>query len=115
MEPPPSSDEGFSALPQACRPDDDVEEVVCLDASDPPLQDGTSLPRILVGLNTAGYFAAFLGLGLLIAAPGPSLLAMSERTHSSIDRVSTIFSVRALGYFSGTLLSGPCTSLHRCP
>jgi FHS family Na+ dependent glucose MFS transporter 1 len=54
----------------------------------------------------AGYYAAFVFLGLLAAAMGPTLLGLAKHTGSSISQISVLFSARALGYFLGSLISG---------
>jgi FHS family Na+ dependent glucose MFS transporter 1 len=56
--------------------------------------------------KTAGYYAAFLILGLSTAALGPTLPALAEQTRSTLGQVSILFSARALGYLLGSLLGG---------
>jgi len=58
-----------------------------------------------LGLS-AVYFAAFLGIGLLIAAPGPCLRLFADRVGASLDQISSIFVGRALGYLAGTVCGG---------
>ena len=55
---------------------------------------------------SAVYFAAFLGIGLLIAAPGPCLRLFANRVGASLDQISSIFVGRALGYLAGTVCGG---------
>mmetsp|Transcript_15148 Transcript_15148/g.39915 ORF Transcript_15148/g.39915 Transcript_15148/m.39915 type:complete len:384 (-) Transcript_15148:532-1683(-) len=56
---------------------------------------------------SAAYFLAFFGLGMIIASPGPCLLAMVEQTQSkSVAQVSVIFVARAAGYLAGSVLGG---------
>ena len=64
------------------------------------------IPRPTVLAITASYFAAFAGLGLVVAAPGACLLAMVHQTSSSLDEIGAIFTVRALGYLAGTVATG---------
>ncbi len=54
----------------------------------------------------AAYYVAFIALGLLAAAMGPTLLGLAQHTGSSISQISVLFSARALGYFLGSLISG---------
>jgi MFS transporter, FHS family, Na+ dependent glucose transporter 1 len=56
--------------------------------------------------KTAGYFAAFIILGLSIASLGPTLPGLVEQTRSTLSQVSFLFSFRALGNLSGALLGG---------
>ena len=55
----------------------------------------------------AAYCAAFFCLGLVIAAPGPSLARLRLQTHSSISQISSVFTARAVGYLLGSALAGP--------
>lgn len=95
-------------------------------AEDPPPAHGPSTvedQRLWLSLvYCAGRWAArlvaepvlgFLGLGLVMAAPGPCLLAMAQRTGSRLDQLSTIFIGRAVGYLGGTLVGG--VGLDRAP
>lgn len=52
------------------------------------------------------YCCTFAGLGLVVAAPGPCLLAMGAQTSSSVEEVSILFIFRAGGYFVGCVLGG---------
>jgi FHS family Na+ dependent glucose MFS transporter 1 len=56
--------------------------------------------------RTAGYFAAFIALGITVASLGPTLPALAERTGVRYDRISLIFTARAIGTLIGAYLIG---------
>ena len=56
--------------------------------------------------STAAYFAAIMGLGLVSASLGPTLLGLAENTRSEISQISYLFLARSTGYMLGTLLGG---------
>jgi FHS family Na+ dependent glucose MFS transporter 1 len=56
--------------------------------------------------RTAGYFAAFIALGLTVASLGPTLPALAERTGVRYDRISLLFTTRAIGVLTGAYLFG---------
>jgi FHS family Na+ dependent glucose MFS transporter 1 len=58
------------------------------------------LPRALV------YYGAFIVLGLIASAYGPTLPDLAEQTGSTLKQISTIFSGSALGYILGSFLGG---------
>ena len=64
------------------------------------------LPRSRPILATVAYYLAFIILGMTTAASGPSLLKLSEHTSSTLDRISLIFVVGALGYLIGSYFGG---------
>jgi MFS transporter, FHS family, Na+ dependent glucose transporter 1 len=55
---------------------------------------------------SAGYFAAFISLGMITAALGPALPYLAEQTHSALSSVSILFVSRAAGLILGALISG---------
>src|SRR5512135_992760 len=55
---------------------------------------------------TAGYYVAFVTLGLILAVTGPTLPSLAERTHVRLDEISIVFAVRSLGYLVGSLAGG---------
>ncbi len=55
---------------------------------------------------TAGYYAAFIALGLAVSALGPTLPALAEQTGASLKSISILFTVRGLGFLVGALLAG---------
>ncbi len=57
-------------------------------------------------LLTAAYYASFIILGFTTAAEGPSLPTLAAHTSSTLDRISLMFVVGALGYALGSLASG---------
>ena len=57
-------------------------------------------------LISAGYFAAFIALGLVAASLGPTLGGLAEQTGVALAQVSLLFTARSGGYFCGSLLSG---------
>ena len=56
--------------------------------------------------KTAGYYVAFIILGLSTAALGPTLPGLAEQTRSTLSQVSFLFAARSLGYLVGSLLGG---------
>lgn len=52
------------------------------------------------------YYLAFIALGLVTAALGPTLPALAERTGSDLSGISVLFTTSALGYLLGSLLGG---------
>jgi len=57
-------------------------------------------------LTTAGYFAAFITLGLTTASLGPSLPSLAENTNTLISQISYLFTARSGGYLIGSWLGG---------
>ncbi|HLO32159.1 MAG TPA: MFS transporter [Anaerolineales bacterium] len=55
---------------------------------------------------TAAYYAAFILLGLTIAAEGPTLLKLAEHTSSGLDQISLIFFFGSFGYLLGSYVGG---------
>lgn len=56
--------------------------------------------------STAGYYAAFVGLGLVVAALGPTLPGLAENTRTGLSQISYLFTGRSLGYLVGSFLAG---------
>ncbi len=57
-------------------------------------------------LDTVGYYAAFVGLGLATASLGPTLSSLAEHIQSNLREISFLFTARSLGYLLGSLLGG---------
>jgi FHS family Na+ dependent glucose MFS transporter 1 len=57
-------------------------------------------------ITTAAYYAAFIFLGLTVAAEGPTLLKLAEHTSSTLDQISLMFLFSSLGYLLGSLIGG---------
>ena len=55
---------------------------------------------------TAAYYLAFIVLGLVTGAEGPSLPKLAEHTASTLDRISLIFVFASLGYLAGSFMGG---------
>jgi fucose permease len=55
---------------------------------------------------TVGYYAAFIGLGMVTASLGPTLSGLAEQTNSPLSTISILFTLRALGYLVGSFLGG---------
>jgi fucose permease len=55
---------------------------------------------------TAAYYAAFIGLGLGIAAIGPTLPDLAEHTRTRFSEISFLFTAHSLGYLVGSLAAG---------
>lgn len=56
--------------------------------------------------QTFSYYAAFIALGLVAALLGPTLRSLADRTHTEISAVGLLFTMRAMGYLGGSVLSG---------
>ncbi len=57
-------------------------------------------------LKTAGYYAAFVALGLASASLGPTLPGLAENTGSRVSEIGALFAARSLGYLAGSLVGG---------
>jgi len=57
-------------------------------------------------LATAGYFIAFIAIGLVSASLGPTLPALAAQTGTALGQMGILFTVRSLGYLIGSLLGG---------
>jgi len=64
----------------------------------------TSVSQKLV--TTAAYYAAFIGLGLGVAAIGPTLPDLAQNTRSHLGEISFLFTAHSIGYLLGCLLAG---------
>ncbi len=56
--------------------------------------------------QTISYYAAFIALGLVSASLGPTLRSLADRTHTEMSAMGLLFTMRALGYLGGSVLSG---------
>lgn len=56
--------------------------------------------------QTAGYFAAFIALGLTIGSFGPTLPGLAVQTRTRLSEISFLFTARSLGYVLGSFYSG---------
>jgi FHS family Na+ dependent glucose MFS transporter 1 len=56
--------------------------------------------------KTIAYYVAFVALGLVTAALGPTLPGLADHTHTLLSQISFLFTARALGYLLGSLLGG---------
>lgn len=52
------------------------------------------------------YYAAFVGLGLVLSSLGPTLPALADLTGVSLSALSTVFLARSGGYLAGAMLGG---------
>ena len=55
---------------------------------------------------TAGYYGAFVVLGLAVSALGPTLPALAENTGSSLGLISLLFTAHSLGYLVSAVFGG---------
>ena len=55
---------------------------------------------------TAGYFAAFIALGLTVGSLGPTLPALAEQTNVGLSAISYLFTARSLGFALGAVRAG---------
>jgi FHS family Na+ dependent glucose MFS transporter 1 len=53
-----------------------------------------------------GYYAAFIGLGLMSAILGPTLPGLATQTRTTLSEISVLFVAKSVGYIAGSLLSG---------
>ncbi len=56
--------------------------------------------------KTAGYYAAFICLGLVSALLGPTLPGLAEHARATLGGISFIFTARSLGYLLGASRGG---------
>ena len=56
--------------------------------------------------QSAGYFAAFIAMGMYGASLGPTLPGLAAQTGSGLSQISILFSARALGYLVGSVATG---------
>ena len=56
--------------------------------------------------STTAYYLAFVLLGLMIAAEGPTLLKLAEHTSSKLNQISSLFLFGSLGYLLGSYIGG---------
>lgn len=75
-------------------------------ASSPTALAAASDTRSARLAQTAGYFAAFIALGLYGASLGPTLPGLAAQTGSGLSQVSALFSARAFGYLVGSVATG---------
>jgi len=69
-------------------------------------EDNSRAVRSAKTAKTAGYFGAFIGLGMAGAMLGPTLPSLAEHTGSSLSQISYVFTARALGYLLGSVIGG---------
>jgi len=55
---------------------------------------------------TLAYYAAFVGLGLVVASLGPTLPGLAENTNTGLSQISYLFTARNFGYMLGSILAG---------
>lgn len=56
--------------------------------------------------TSVGYYLSFIGLGLVGASLGPTLLGLADQTGTQLDTISILFTARALGYLGGSMVAG---------
>jgi MFS transporter, FHS family, Na+ dependent glucose transporter 1 len=56
--------------------------------------------------KTMAYYLAFIGLGMVGAALGPTLPGLAEKTGSTLGQISYLFTSRSLGYLLGSVIGG---------
>ena len=75
-------------------------------ASSPTTAAGTPGTRSTRLAQTAGYFAAFVAMGMYGAALGPTLPGLAAQTGSGLSQISVLFSARAFGYLMASVATG---------
>ena len=68
-------------------------------------QSSTTSRSIGLG-QSAGYFAAFVALGIAQAALGPTLPDLAARVHADLQSISYGLAAHALGYLAGSVVGG---------
>lgn len=78
-----------------------------LTLTDTPLST-KSVPAPIEGKisKTAGYYVAFIALGMAAASLGPTLPGLAEHTRTGLSEISFLFTARSMGYLIGSLLGG---------
>jgi FHS family Na+ dependent glucose MFS transporter 1 len=66
----------------------------------------TATAKRLQRRQTAAYFIAFIGIGLIAGVLGPTLPWLAENTGSRLNQISVLFTALALGWLVGSLVSG---------
>ncbi len=56
--------------------------------------------------QTASYYLAFIALGLVGAALGPTVQRLATRTGTVLSEISIVFTARSLGYLLGSFFGG---------
>jgi FHS family Na+ dependent glucose MFS transporter 1 len=56
--------------------------------------------------TTAGYYAAFIALGMVAASLGPTLPWLADNTKTQLGQISLLFTARSAGYFLGSIMGG---------
>jgi FHS family Na+ dependent glucose MFS transporter 1 len=56
--------------------------------------------------KTAGYYLAFIALGMVTASLGPTLPGLAEHTQTQLREISFLFMARSSGYLISSLLGG---------
>ncbi len=57
-------------------------------------------------VTTFAYYAAFVGLGLVLASLGPTIPDLASRTSSTLSAFSAVFIAHSAGYLAGALVGG---------
>ena len=55
---------------------------------------------------TAGYFGAFIALGLAVSVLGPTLPSLAANTQTSLASISLLFTAHSLGYLLSAISGG---------
>ena len=55
---------------------------------------------------TIAYYLAFVGLGLVSSALGPTIELLAQQTQSSLSQISYLFTVQSLGFMLGAVFVG---------
>jgi len=56
--------------------------------------------------RTVSYYVAFVALGMVAAAVGPTLPDLAENTRTRLSEISVIFTTHSLGYLIGSFQGG---------
>lgn len=55
-------------------------------------------------MHALAYYAAYIILGTMLAAMGPTLPALGQQTGSTLSQISILFTANSLGYIGGSLV-----------
>jgi FHS family Na+ dependent glucose MFS transporter 1 len=67
---------------------------------------GSDSARRVRLLQSAGYYLAFVTLGLVGASLGPTLPGLAAQTAASFAAISYLFTARSFGYLAGSFIGG---------
>lgn len=82
-----------------------IKNVFCRLNTFPRIKLSTQMTKQKL-LITASYYASFIAMGISMSSLGPTLPGLAENTRASLSAISILFTARALGSLSGSVLGG---------